>query len=127
MVLAYCLVEEEKVLLSGAEEGKLHVETDFTATEEALLRTPLYLSPDEDALYVQNNASYSGVDFTDPGGAKSWMDNIVAAKGWTWHADNVDGDKFGFSTNSSSSTPQHIAISLAGGRHGVVEVSYIVR
>ena len=44
LVLAYCLVEEEKVLQFHGERGTLGVERDFTAAEEPLLRKPVYLS-----------------------------------------------------------------------------------
>merc|ERR1712194_611582 len=76
----------------------------------------------------QNNVEYSGADFTDPTSEESWIDKVVTVEGWTFGADNVERDKFGFSTNASSIPPggQHMAVELIGGRHGVVEVSYVI-
>ena len=107
-------------MLSKNEEDKLYVEKDFTATtNEPFLRKPIYLSLDEDALHVQNNVEHSGADFTDPTSEESWMDKVVTVKGLTFGADNVERDKFGFTTNSSFILPggQHIAIELIGGRY----------
>lgn len=103
----------------------LEIEHDFTADKTPILRDPVYLSPEEEALYVRNDLAYSGIDFTDPNGEDSWKDKIVVNEGWKWYADNVDNDKFGFIADKVSGG-QHIAISLEGAKHGTVEISYTV-
>lgn len=103
-------------------EIMMHVETDFTALDTPILRDPIYLSPEEEELYVRNNLEHSSsVDFTDSDNGES----IMANDGWTWYADNKEKDKFGYIADGVSGG-QHIAISLTGGRHGIVEVSFVV-
>lgn len=127
LVLAYCLVEEEKLMASYDETRIAHVENDFTALDTPILRDPVYLSPEEEDLYVRHNVKSVNVDFTDPSdeGKKSWKDKVVANEGWSWYADNKDKDKFGFIANNVTGG-QHIALSLSGGQHGRVELSYVV-
>eukprot|EP00584_Thalassiosira_punctigera_P008588 CAMPEP_0172535506 /NCGR_PEP_ID=MMETSP1067-20121228/7485_1 /TAXON_ID=265564 ORGANISM="Thalassiosira punctigera, Strain Tpunct2005C2" /NCGR_SAMPLE_ID=MMETSP1067 /ASSEMBLY_ACC=CAM_ASM_000444 /LENGTH=588 /DNA_ID=CAMNT_0013320443 /DNA_START=212 /DNA_END=1978 /DNA_ORIENTATION=- len=126
MVLAYCMVEEEKVMLSTEGDDMAYEENDFTADQIPILRDPIYLSPEEDSLYVHNELKYSGVDFTHSDyGEKLWEDVIVANQGFEWYADNADKDKFGYIANNVTGG-QHMAISLMGGRLGVIEVSYVI-
>ena len=125
LVLAYCMVEEEKLMDSYNEDEILDVECDYTVDDPPTLRDPVYLSPEEEALYVRNELAYAGVDVTDPNSQDSWKDRIVANDGWTWYADNVDKDKYGLIANSVTGG-QHIAISLHGAQHGTVEISYTV-
>ena len=101
-------------------------ERDFTMDDASpILREPLYLSNDEDAMYVRNSLTTGGFDFTNSNaGEKSWEGSIVA-NGWTWAADNKDKDKFGYIADGVEGG-QHIAISLIGGVHGIIEVSYVV-
>jgi hypothetical protein len=101
-------------------------EHDFTMDTTPILREPLYLSPEEDDLYVKGNMWDYGFDFTDATkGEQSWKKAIVANEGWTWYADNRDGDKYGYIADSVSGG-QHLAILLSGKEHGKVEISYIV-
>lgn len=126
LVIAYCLMEEEKVMLSYNktidinEEG----EHDYTMDGVPLLRDPLYLSSDEDELYVWNNSSTFLLDFTDPNGEEKWKKSIAAITNFTWYADNKDMDKYGLIADGVSGG-QHIAISLTGAEHGLVELSYV--
>mmetsp|Transcript_27423 Transcript_27423/g.58243 ORF Transcript_27423/g.58243 Transcript_27423/m.58243 type:complete len:601 (+) Transcript_27423:184-1986(+) len=124
MVLAYCMVEEEKVFLSHNESDTVEAERDFTLDAIPLLRDPLYLSPEEDDVYVRNH-TFNGIDFSDPNGEAEWKKHLVANEGWTWYADNKDKDKFGFIANGTHGG-QHIAVSLRGEQHGKVEVIYVV-
>ena len=126
LVLAYCIMEEEKVLLSYSELDKAEGEHDFTTDVTPVLREPLYLSPQEDELYVKNSLRYGGFDFTDSSkGEDSWKSAIKANNGWTWYADNKDKDKYGYIADGVSGG-QHIAISLTGAKHGKVEISYVI-
>ena len=127
LVLAYCLVEEEKVMDVEGGESMLDVEADFTALDTPLLRDPIYLSSEEEDLYVQNNLAHSfSLDFTDPSdGEDAWKDAKLTNEGWTWHADNNEQDKFGYIADNVDGG-QHISIALTGGHLGVVEVSYVV-
>ncbi|KAL9189237.1 hypothetical protein ACHAXT_011727 [Thalassiosira profunda] len=126
LVLAYCMVEEEKAMPTYNDADMVVEEQrDLTALDTPLLRDPIYLSDDEEQLYVQNSLDSSGLDFTDPRWKRSWKDSIVSNNGWEWFADNADKDKFGYIANGVDGG-QHIALSLSGGRHGIVEVSYVV-
>jgi len=138
LVIAYCIVEEEKIYNNdggdggggqGISEEEDAATADFTMDEPPTMRDPLYLSPEEDDMYVniENGKQRSGfaVDFSDPDGWESWKNAVVAKEGWTWYADNKDGDKFGFIADGIDGG-QHIAVSLSGGEHGRVEVSYVV-
>ena len=49
----------------------------YTMDGVPLLRDPLYLSPDEDELYVWNNSSTFLLDFTDPNGEEKWKKSII--------------------------------------------------
>eukprot|EP00584_Thalassiosira_punctigera_P006509 CAMPEP_0172535690 /NCGR_PEP_ID=MMETSP1067-20121228/7582_1 /TAXON_ID=265564 ORGANISM="Thalassiosira punctigera, Strain Tpunct2005C2" /NCGR_SAMPLE_ID=MMETSP1067 /ASSEMBLY_ACC=CAM_ASM_000444 /LENGTH=543 /DNA_ID=CAMNT_0013320631 /DNA_START=244 /DNA_END=1872 /DNA_ORIENTATION=- len=124
LVMAYCMVEEEKVFLSHNESDTVEAERDFTLDAIPLLRDPLYLSPEEDDVYVRNH-TFNGIDFSDPNGEAEWKKHLVANEGWTWYADNKDKDKFGFIANGTHGG-QHIAVSLRGEQHGKVEVIYVV-
>jgi hypothetical protein len=127
LVLAYCLTEEEKFLLDHGDETKIHIEHDFTTDTEPppRLRDPLYLSPDEEDFYVQNSVTVTHIDFTDPNGEDKWKELLVAKKGWSLYADNADKDKFGFIANDVSGNA-HIAITITGGKMGLIELSYIL-
>ncbi|KAL7538848.1 hypothetical protein ACHAXR_011284 [Thalassiosira sp. AJA248-18] len=124
LVLAHCIIEEEKIMLSYNGLDTAYGERDFTM--DGVMREPLYLSPDEDNMYVRNTLTAVRFDFTDPNaGEKSWEPSIVANSGWSWHADNKDKDKFGFIANGVDGG-QHIAISLTGGVYGMVEIIFVV-
>ena len=101
-------------------------EYDYTMDDPPILRQPLYLSPEEDEMYITSSATYGGVDFTESSkGEDSWKNMIVANEGWTWYADNKDKDKFGYIGENILGGP-HIAISLMGEKYGRVEVTYVI-
>ena len=105
-----------------------YVERDLSA-DKSLLRDPLYLSPEEENMYVRtgmmSHASQDNVlDFTDPNGESIWKEKVILNEGWTWFADNKDNDKYGFMANNITGG-QHIAFSITGGDHGLVEVSVL--
>lgn len=128
LVLAYCIAEEEKFMLHHGGDYKIRLEHDFTAdTNEPppVLRDPLYLSPEEDHMYVRNSMDVSQLDFTDPNGEEKWKDLIVVQKGWSFFADNKDHDKFGFISNEVKGKT-HFAITITGGKMGLVELSYVM-
>ncbi len=126
LILAYNMVEEEKVMANRMRIAD--VERDLTA-DEGLLRDPLYLSPEEDSMYVQTgdteSVERSEFDFEDPGGEKRWRENVVANEGWEWYADNKDKDKYGLIAKGIGGG-QHIAFSLTGGKYGIIEVRRFV-
>ena len=106
-----------------------NVERDLSA-DKSLLRDPLYLSPEEETMYVRagmmSHASQDNVlDFTDPNGESIWKEKVILNEGWTWFADNKDNDKYGFIANNITGG-QHIAFSITGGDHGLVEVSVFI-
>lgn len=122
LVLAYCIVEEQK-MMSYNDEHKTRIEHDFTKDDPPRLRDPIYLSPDEDDLYVARNMDVTGFDFTDPSKEMEW--EIVLKIGWSFHADNVDKDKYGFIANDISGK-SHFAMSITGGKIGLIEISYLM-
>ena len=133
LVFAYCLMAEEKVMLSYNKAIDMDVdgEHDYTMDDVPLLRDPLYLSPKEDELYVWDKSTTFMLDFTDPDGEEKWKKSIVGLGSthnhnstWSWYADNKDKDKFGLIADNVNGG-QHIAISLVGAEHGMVEVSYV--
>ena len=130
LILAYNFVEEEKVMIQHQNSSDLaNVERDLSA-DKSLLRDPLYLSPEEENMYVRtgmmSNASQDNVlDFTDPNGESIWKEKVILNEGWTWFADNKDNDKYGFIANNITGG-QHIAFSITGGDHGLVEVSVFI-
>ena len=111
--------------MSYNDEHPARIEHDFTADAEPRLRDPIYLSPDEDNFYVHNSMEVNGLDFTDPSGEEAWRDSIVLNKGWSFYADNADKDKYGINTNNVLGK-SHIALSIIGGKHGLIEISYIM-
>lgn len=122
LVLAYCLVEEEKNMLSESIKHMNRDEYDFTL--EGVLRDPVYLSPEEDELYVRNRGKDAfHVDFTDSNGESKWKSCVVENNSWVWYADNADKDKFGMIANTTEGGA-HIALTLNGGGHGLIEVSH---
>ena len=130
MILAYNFVEEERVMLEQDDADLATVERDLTA-EEGLLRDPLYLSDEEDAMYIRNYGRYGAfqqdyLDFTDPNKKQEWEDTIVKNEGWEWYPDNKYKDKYGFIANNVTGGP-HIAFSLTGQRYGLIEVSHLGR
>ena len=126
LVLAHCILEEEKIMLSYSDQDTAYGQRDFTIDNPPSMREPLYLSPDEDNMFVMNNStSAGGFDFTDPDGEKSWKKSIVSNTGWSWYADNKDKDKFGYIADGVEGG-QHIAIALSGGEYGKVEISFVV-
>mmetsp|Transcript_13187 Transcript_13187/g.26784 ORF Transcript_13187/g.26784 Transcript_13187/m.26784 type:complete len:592 (-) Transcript_13187:14-1789(-) len=125
LVLVYCLVQEEKNLLSFHREDTLDVEQDFTANPDPTLRDPIYLSEDEEALYVRHDSNSKLIDFTDPSAEKEWNKHVVQNDGWTWFADNREKDKFGLIANNVTGG-QHISLEVTGGKLGLVELSYVI-
>ncbi|KAL7533197.1 hypothetical protein ACHAXR_005095, partial [Thalassiosira sp. AJA248-18] len=103
MILAYNFVEEEKVMQHDSDVAD--VERDFSA-DESLLRDPLYLSPEEEKIYVRTsaltNTHENGLDFTDLSGESMWRDKVILNEGWDWYPDNKDKDKYGFIANNLS-------------------------
>lgn len=124
LILAYTVVEEEKIMRRGM--YSVDVERDLTA-ETGLLRDPLYLSPEEDSIYVRNFSSDNAVDinFEDSKGKDMWKNKVVANDGWEWYADNKDKDKYGLIVKGISGG-QHIALTLTGGKYGIIEVSFVI-
>eukprot|EP00581_Thalassiosira_minuscula_P011702 CAMPEP_0183718108 /NCGR_PEP_ID=MMETSP0737-20130205/11454_1 /TAXON_ID=385413 /ORGANISM="Thalassiosira miniscula, Strain CCMP1093" /LENGTH=541 /DNA_ID=CAMNT_0025947601 /DNA_START=302 /DNA_END=1923 /DNA_ORIENTATION=+ len=127
LILAYCLLEEQKVMQSDINFDIAPGQRDFTADiSSPILREPLYLSPEEDNMYVlQDDLECGGFDFTDPQKQESWKDAVVANRGWDWFADNKDKDKYGFIADGVGGG-QHIALSLTGEQYGKVELTYVV-
>lgn len=125
LVLAYCLVQEEKNLLSFHREDTLDVEQDFTANPDPILRDPIYLSEDEEAMYVKHGSNSQLIDFTDPSAEKEWNKYVVQNDGWTWFADNREKDKFGLIADGVSGG-QHISLQITGGKFGLVEITYVI-
>lgn len=126
LILAYNVVEEEKVMARRVHVAD--VERDLTA-DEGLLRDPLYLSPEEDSMYVQigvaESPERSELDFEDPSRETQWREKVVANEGWEWYADNKDKDKYGLIAKGIRGG-QHIAFSLSGGKYGIIEVRRFV-
>ena len=122
LVLAWCLIDEERRI--GTD--KFQIEHDYTAGDNSVLRDPIYLSEEEDDLYVKGNGVvFSGLDFSDGtvGEDASWKDSVKLNVGWTHMADNKEKDKFGLIAEDSG----HLVLELPpGGKHGVVDVQYLV-
>eukprot|EP00571_Detonula_confervacea_P008091 CAMPEP_0172319014 /NCGR_PEP_ID=MMETSP1058-20130122/36519_1 /TAXON_ID=83371 /ORGANISM="Detonula confervacea, Strain CCMP 353" /LENGTH=514 /DNA_ID=CAMNT_0013033957 /DNA_START=335 /DNA_END=1879 /DNA_ORIENTATION=- len=124
LVLAYNIIEEEKIMLNDSQQVA-DIERDFSA-EKSLLRDPVYLSPEEDDTYIRaRRGGQDLIDFTDSGGEANWRGRIVANDGWTWMADNKDKDKFGIISDDKAGG-QHFAVKITGGKHGIVEVSFVI-
>jgi hypothetical protein len=123
LVLAYCMIEEEKEMMLNNRD-KADIERDFTI--DGLLRDPVYLSPEEEAIYVQKETKVStDIDFTDPNGEVEWKKYALSIDSWTWYADNREEDKFGLISSDMTGGP-HVALSVKGGQHGLVEISYVM-
>lgn len=120
LVLAWCLIDEERRM--GTE--KFEIEHDYTTDDNPVLRDPIYLSEEEDDLYVKGSAViFSGLDFSDGAvGEDSWKDSVKLNVGWSHLADNKEKDKFGLIAEDSG----HLVLELQGGKHGVVDVQYLV-
>ena len=125
LIIAYCLVEEEKIMVSSKEVDRHFEEQDYTMHDPPLLRDALYLSPEEDELYVKNNSTSVLLDFTNPNGEEKWKSSIISNNNFTWYADNKDKDKFGLTADGVAGG-QHLAIELMGEEHGHVDISYVV-
>ena len=92
LLLSYCIVEEEQRMLSGfgGSDSSNHPDSTYDFPN---LREPLYISPDEDKLYISNDGTSKDVvnlDFTIPDGESVWKDAIKANNVWKWYADNKD-------------------------------------
>lgn len=123
LILAYCIVEEEKEMISNKSD-KADIERDFTV--DGLLRDPVYLSEEEEAMYVQKDSDVTtDIDFTDPDGEMEWRKYALSVDSWTWYADNRDNDKFGLISSDMEGGP-HVSLKIKGGKHGLVEVSYVM-
>lgn len=125
MILAYNIVKEEEDMLHST-VALVDVEKDLTL--HGVMRDPIYLSPEEESLYVLNKASVAlSIDFTDPKGWDIWNGKLVVNDGpWKWDADNVDQDKFGLIASDENGGSYHISVEVTGGKFGLVEVSYVV-
>ncbi|KAL7544982.1 hypothetical protein ACHAWF_008356 [Thalassiosira exigua] len=124
LVIAYCMVEEEKIMMSYNEFDTAEGEHDFTMDTVPILRTPLYLSPEEDDMYVWSKTE-AVADFSDPNGEKDWKNIVAANEGWSWYADNKYLDKFGLIAGGDDGG-QHLALKLSGKQHGRVDVTYVI-
>jgi hypothetical protein len=126
LILAYNVVEEEKIMSRGI--YSVDAECDLTA-ETGFLRDPLYLSVEEDSIYVRNFNSDNAVEFNfeDPKGEDMWKNKVVSNEGREWYADNKDKDKYGLIAKGVTGG-QHIAFTLtgAGGKYGIIEVSFVI-
>jgi len=126
LVIVFCLLEEERALSSHQYSNRADIERDFTADPIPFMREPLYLNPEEDIAYVSSIDVEEGmIDFTNPDEKKEWEGKVAVNEGWMWYADNKFNDKYGLITNNSAGK-SHVAISLTGGKNGLVEVSYVV-
>ncbi|KAL3801219.1 hypothetical protein HJC23_012619 [Cyclotella cryptica] len=127
LVLAYCIVEEEKELIrfqAIPNSDKASIEQDFTM--KGLLRDPVYLSPAEEEMYVQmESKTVIDIDFTDPDGENRWDKNILSMNEWKFYADNADNDKFGLISSENEGGP-HVSISVEGGKLGLIEISFVM-
>ena len=122
LILAYNMHEEEKQMLNLSE--KADIERDFTI--DGLLRDPVYLSPEEEEMYVQKQTKVAtDIDFTDPNGEDEWKKYTKLIESWRWYADNKDNDKFGLISSDMEGGP-HVAMSIKGGKHGLIEISYVM-
>mmetsp|Transcript_6554 Transcript_6554/g.13438 ORF Transcript_6554/g.13438 Transcript_6554/m.13438 type:complete len:581 (-) Transcript_6554:56-1798(-) len=125
LVLAYCLLEEEKNMFSSSNDVILDIEQDFSAAVDPILRDPMYLSEDEERMYVRHDSVSQLLDFTDPSGHEKWKNQVCENDGWNWFADNREKDKFGLIANNVTGG-QHISLEVTGGKLGLVELSYVI-
>lgn len=127
MVLAHCMLEEEKEMIGQQSDNVAVEKIERDLTYSGVMRDPIYLSLEEEALYVQNafDEHVADIDFTDPRGDELWKGYVVSNDGWTWYADNRDNDKFGFIANCTEGG-SHIALSVTGGKFGLIELSYVM-
>lgn len=103
---------------------KASIERDFTM--QGILRDPVYLSKEEEDMYVQKDSAVEiDIDFTDPNGEDAWKGYVVSMDSWKYYADNADKDKYGLIANSNEGGP-HVALAVKGGKFGLVEVSYVL-
>lgn len=112
-------------MLQLSNESMADVERDMTLY--GIMRDPVYLSPEEESLFVLNEMVDSfDLDFTDPEGQAQWKDKLVTNDGrWEWYADNPDNDKYGLIVNDPNGGA-HIAIAIVAGKFGLAEVSFVV-
>ena len=124
IILAYNILKEEEDMLHS-NDVLIDAEKDWTS--QGIMRDPLYLSPEEESLYVLNEANEAfSIDFTDPKGWDVWNTYFVTNDGgWKWHADNVDEDKFGLIIDDVDGGA-HVSFAITGGKFGLIEVSYVV-
>lgn len=125
LVLAFCLLEEEKAVMSHQYSHLADIEQDLTANQYPVLRDPLYLSTEEDKAYVTSaDEEERLIDFTNPDD-NDWQEHVPVKEGWSWYADNNFNDKYGLIANDSTGE-SHVAISLTGGKNGLVEISFVI-
>lgn len=125
LVIAFCLLEEERALMSHQYSDRASIEQDFTANQVPIMRDPLYLSTEEDEAYVTSAYEEERmIDFTNPDD-KSWQGQVPVNEGWTWYADNKFNDKYGLIANNSTGE-SHVTISLTGSKNALVEISYVI-
>ena len=131
LILAYKFVEEEKVMYN-IKTHQIWLMLNETYPQTKAYYETLYIyrpKKREETMYVRagmiSNASQDNVlDFTDPNGESIWKEKVILNEGWTWFADNKDNGKYGFIANNITGG-QHIAFSITGGEHGLVEVSVL--
>lgn len=125
LVIAFCLLEEERALTSHQYSDRAGIEQDFTANQVPIMRDPLYLSTEEDEAYVTSaHDEERMIDFTNPDD-NGWQGQVPVNEGWAWYADNKFNDKYGLIANDSTGE-SHVTISLTGGKNGIVEISYVI-
>jgi len=127
LVLVYNFADELWRMENDASVGhEDRMEGDFTIDpRRPRMRDPVYMSPEEERLYVRGSSDGVAIDLTDPDGEDKWRGEIVASEGWTWFADNKDKDKYGLIADSVDGG-QHVAFRVTGQKHGVVEVTFVV-
>ena len=120
LILAWSLIDEERRIGTA----KFEIEHDYTTDDNPVLRDPIYLSEEEDDLYVKGSAViFAGLDFSDGTlGGDTWKESVKLNEGWTHLADNKEKDKFGLIAEDSG----HLVLELIGGKLGVVDVQYLV-
>jgi len=127
LVLVYNFADELwRMEHDGSVGNEDRMESDFTIDLlRPRMRDPVYLSPEEDELYVRGSSDGVAIDFTDPDGEGAWRSEVVVSEGWTWFADNRDGDKYGLIADDVAGG-RHVAFRVTGQKHGVVEVTFVV-
>lgn len=125
LVLVYCFVEEEKIITTYGSSESMEIEHDFTTDSIPILRDPIYLSDEEEKMYVWHESDGYLIDFTDPSEDRTWNDAIAVNEGWSWFVDNREKDKFGLIANNVAGG-QHFSLDVVGGKLGLIEIFYFI-